>query len=116
MHGRDVAIIVGGVVLLFLLFGLLGGGMMWGMMGPWMGGPGSGGFGIFPWAGIAMILFWALALIGGILLILWIVRQLQPSGTGTVGGPSRSLEILRERYARGEITRDQFEQMRRDLE
>jgi len=28
---------------------------------------------------------------------------------------SRELEIVRERYARGEITREQFEQMLKDL-
>jgi putative membrane protein len=36
------------------------------------------------------------------------------------GGPAQSkqtpLELLKERYARGEISRDEFEQMRRDLE
>jgi uncharacterized membrane protein len=34
-----------------------------------------------------------------------------------VSRPSGSwaLEILRERYAKGEITREQYEQMRRDL-
>ena len=38
--------------------------------------------------------------------------------TGTSGSSSgrRPLDILKERYARGEITRDQYEQMRRDLE
>lgn len=29
---------------------------------------------------------------------------------------NHSLEILKERYARGEISREQFEQMKRDLE
>jgi putative membrane protein len=34
----------------------------------------------------------------------------------TKGEGSRAMEILKERYARGEITREQYEQMRRDLE
>lgn len=33
----------------------------------------------------------------------------------TPGKPSPALEILRERYARGEITSDEYEQMRRRL-
>jgi putative membrane protein len=33
------------------------------------------------------------------------------------GGPGgRALEILKERYARGEITREEYEDRRRDLE
>jgi putative membrane protein len=36
-------------------------------------------------------------------------------GFGTSTSQRRSLDILEERYARGEITRDQFEQMRTDL-
>ena len=31
------------------------------------------------------------------------------------GGGDGALAILRERYARGDLTREQFEQMRRDL-
>jgi putative membrane protein len=30
-------------------------------------------------------------------------------------GSNRALEILKERYARGEITKEQYEEMRRDL-
>ena len=33
----------------------------------------------------------------------------------SAGGGDRALAILRERYARGELTREQFEQMKRDL-
>jgi putative membrane protein len=32
------------------------------------------------------------------------------------GDSDRALAILRERFARGELTKDQFEQMKRDLE
>jgi putative membrane protein len=38
-------------------------------------------------------------------------------GRSDPGPPGeRPLEILKRRYARGEITREQFEQMRRDIE
>lgn len=111
MRGRDVAVVIGAVVLLVLLFSLLGGGMM--MMGcGWMG---CGGFGFGPFGWIAMLLFWVL-IIGGLALIaVWVFREATPSAPGP-GGSSRSLEILKERYARGEITREQYEEMRREIE
>jgi len=76
------------------------------MMGDWGGGWGWGmGFG---W--IFMILFWALILLGIVTLAKWVLT----AASGSSG--KRPLEILKERYARGEITRDQYEQMRRDLD
>ncbi len=37
-------------------------------------------------------------------------------GSVPAGGASRALEILKERYARGELTLEQYEEMRRTLE
>jgi putative membrane protein len=77
------------------------------MMGDWGGGWGWGmGFG---W--IFMILFWALIILGIVALAKWLF-----SASGSRGSDKRPLEILKERYARGEITREQYEQLRRDLE
>ena len=113
MSGRDIAVVIGVVVLVVLLIGLLGGGMMmgWGMMGPGMMG---WGYGFNPLGWIAMILFWAL-IIGGIaLLAVWLFRSATPAMMGPP--PSRPLDILKERYARGEITREQYDEMRREIE
>ena len=71
---------------------------MWGFWGPW---------------GIAMMLmmliFWGAVLVGVVVGIRWLVRQ----GHGT--RPDPALDILRQRYARGEINLDEFEAKKRDL-
>ena len=55
----------------------------------------------------------ALVIIGVIAGIRWLTKPPTPSGASR--GADRALEVLRERYARGEISRDEFEQMRKDL-
>jgi putative membrane protein len=59
-----------------------------------------------------MVVFW-----GGIIaLIIWWVTRLTRQGTGGGGGGGKSpLDIAKERYARGEITKEQFEQLKKDL-
>lgn len=78
------------------------------MMGDATGGWGwMSGFG---W--IFMILFWGLVIFGVVALAKWMFS----TGDSVAGGGARPpLDILKERYARGEINRDQYEQMRRDL-
>lgn len=57
---------------------------------------------------ILMVLFW-----GGIItLIIWGIGRLTRRGAISKQTP---LEIAKERYARGEITKEQFEQMKKDL-
>ena len=119
MRGRDIALVIGLVVLVVLLFGLLGSGMMgygWGEpWGGWMGPGMMGGFGFG--GGILMLLFWALVIGGGVLLVVRLVGQNPaPLGPGQQGSGNRPLDILRERYARGEITKEQFDQIRKDLD
>jgi len=62
---------------------------------------------------ISMVLFWVIVVLGIVVLVRWI-------GTGSTGAgqtPAKSaLDILKERYARGEIGREEFEQKKRDLE
>jgi putative membrane protein len=56
---------------------------------------------------IVFVLFW-----GGIIwLIVWGVRKLSNQ---RASGKS-PLDIAKERYARGEISKDQFEQIRKDI-
>lgn len=66
----------------------------------------------FPWMGmmyLGMILFLLLA---GILVILFLRRYPPHGGMPPSETP---LDILKRRYAGGEITREQYEQMRRDI-
>lgn len=72
-----------------------------------------GGFGMMAgmgWLGIlTMALFW----IGVVLLVVWGVSALFPTN-GRSGGQT-ALAILQQRYARGEISREEFEQARNVL-
>lgn len=86
-------------------WGHAGGGPGWGwnMMGGWggwMGGP-------------FMILIWVLV----ILAVVYGVRGLMRASRDDRPAPPRrsALEVLEERYARGELEREQYLAMRRDL-
>ncbi|NQU13805.1 MAG: SHOCT domain-containing protein [Desulfobacteraceae bacterium] len=76
------------------------------MMGSW----GMGWFGM-----IFMIIFWGLIITGIVLLIRWLIQTTGSRGQSGVGTGSKAMDILEERYARGEITRDEFESMKKDL-
>ena len=77
------------------------------------------GFGMgFGFLGLLiMLLFW----VGIILLAVWLVRSVfsnnsnQTSATSQSQKNSDALEILAQRYARGEITREQYDVMKHDL-
>lgn len=124
MQGRNIGIVVAIIVvavLVILFFGLLGGGMMgYGFFGPGgMMGPGRfgyGGLGFSPFWWILMAFFWLLIIGGIIVLVIWLLQPRRPLGTtpGPTGG--RALDILKERYAKGEITKEEYDQMRQDLE
>ncbi|MBI3007862.1 MAG: SHOCT domain-containing protein [candidate division NC10 bacterium] len=60
-----------------------------------------------------MLLFWALVALAIIGLVRWAFGW---SGPGSRAAGGRALDILKERYAKGELTREQFEAVRRDLE
>jgi putative membrane protein len=59
-----------------------------------------------------MVGFWALVIVGVVLLAKWI------AGASDRSGPVQgtALEVLKKRYAKGEIGREEFEQKQRDLE
>jgi putative membrane protein len=77
-------------------------GWHYGMMG--------GGWGIFMMF-IFMILFWGL-IIGGIILL---IRFILPSFSSGAKSSQDALEILKQRYARGEIGKEEFEAKKKDI-
>ena len=56
-----------------------------------------------------MLVFWGLVIAGVVLGLRWL------AGQGRVAPRDEALEILRQRYARGEITKEEFETRKRDL-
>ncbi len=69
------------------------------------------GFGVWWLLGIGMmVLFW----IAIILLVVWAVRSLFPRQMHS--GRTQALEILQQRYAKGEISAAEYEQARARLE
>jgi putative membrane protein len=71
---------------------------MWGMWGAW-------GLGMM----LFMMVFWVLVIAGLVLGIRWLATQGRESRSDT------ALEILRQRYARGEINKEEFDAKKRDL-
>ena len=84
--------------------------MMWGwpnMMGGFFGGG-------LCWIGMIFgFIFFVAIVIGVILLIVWLVRR--PGYSVTEKTSTHSLEILKERYAKGELSKEQYENMKKEL-
>ena len=80
-------------------------------MGRWM----TGGWGV-GWFGMLFnLLFWGLIIVGLVFLIRWLIQTTIDKDQSGVNLGSNAMEILKERYARGEINRDEFESMKKDL-
>ena len=58
---------------------------------------------------LMMLVFWGLIIAGLVLGVRWL------AGQGRAAGRDEALEILRQRYARGEIDKQEFDTRKRDL-
>jgi putative membrane protein len=80
-------------------------------MGRWMmGGWGTGWFGM-----IFMIIFWGLIIFGLVALIRWLIQNTSSKGHSGIGTGSKAMDILKERFAKGEISRNDFDSMKKNL-
>jgi putative membrane protein len=65
---------------------------------------------------IGMALFWVLVIALVVVAVVALARGAFGTGTPPDRRPERSeLDLLKERYVRGEIERDEFEQKKRDV-
>lgn len=72
---------------------------------------GVGGMG-WGWIGLGlihMVAFWAVVILIVVALVRWLAGDERPFSE------VRPIDILKARYAKGELTREQFEQMKREL-
>ncbi len=78
----------------------------WGMMGSW-------GYGYGP---VHMIV-WIIIIVAIVLFCGWMMRSMCMPGTHRhLPRRSAGLDVLEERYARGEINRDEYLQKKKDIE
>ncbi len=72
----------------------------YGFAGDWLG-----------WLGpVLMIVFWVLVIVALVFLIRWLFLRSDPPNQ-----QNSALDILKVRYARGETSKEEFEQMKQDL-
>ena len=69
------------------------------------------GWAWWPLMMLVPILFWG----GVIALVVWGISRAVRGGGGEASRQKSPMELADERYARGEITREQWEQLRKDL-
>ncbi|MHB9111888.1 MAG: SHOCT domain-containing protein [Thermoleophilia bacterium] len=83
-----------------------------------------GGMSVF--GGILVMAFWVAIIVGIVLLVVWLTRQVagggqslgsgqSPGGGQAIGHTDTALNILSERYARGEIDKAEFDEKKKDL-
>lgn len=70
-----------------------------------------GGFGIF---GILWLVMWLLIIVGGIFLVVYIIRK--SSDNQHKNSSNYAMKILQERFARGEIDELEYKEKKRVLE
>lgn len=70
-----------------------------------------GYYGFFPM--FLMMIFWILIIVGVVLLVKWFIDQSKTTGKKE---DLSALDTAKLRYAKGEITREEFEEIKKNLE
>jgi len=125
--GWVVAGIVVGVVALVLIGLLIAGGLLAAARGgygpqmmvgryvhPWGMDLDRGGRMIMAGGGLLVLALFAVILGGSVLAAVWYASRKQKA-TGVSGSEPTPLDILKKRYASGEIDREEYERMREEL-
>ncbi len=100
--------------------GMTGSGVRGGMMQTMMGSGTNGGWGGmmgYGWSGtegITGLVFWLLVFAALILFVIWLYRSL--SIKGTAGEAQDAMAVLKARFVKGEITKKEFEEIKKEIE
>jgi len=79
--------------------------------------------GYSPWSDLLILLFWLFILVGVVILIVWAIQQTARHGTASippvgnlpVPPQDEAMAVARKRLAAGEITCEQFDEIRKAL-
>jgi putative membrane protein len=74
------------------------------------------GYGMHGLGGLGMLLFWALVIAGIVYLVRWYGPTINNSRVSGGDGNDNAVSIARERLARGEISPEEYESIKRALE
>ncbi len=105
-------VIIGGIILAIIIVVPAVWGAVTGFRGDGFGMMSGFGWGMVGIGFIFMFAFWALVIWGIVSLIRWLAAT---AGNNPLPQGASSLEILKQRYARGEINKEEFEQKKKDL-
>ena len=61
------------------------------------------------------IIFLGLIIVGYVLLIGWVIPAISSRRNSGINTDSNAIDIIKERYARGEINRQEFESKKKNL-
>lgn len=63
--------------------------------------------------GLAMLILWIVIILIAVFIVWTLISR---AGSGSVSAQESALDILKKRYVRGEISEEEFEHMRKELE